>query len=282
MQEKSKAFQTAIVLHGCDRYLFLYKGFEIFFRKHWPVSHFDLSYFAVTERADYQSDLFANIKSGTGEWADRLLSALEQVPQSRIIYFQEDFWLNRDFDRSLLEALLSLDSIGKAPLTSLKLHHGYRSAEKVGEVGNRAIHRLDKENSEYLMSHQVTLWDKGFLKQSLNAGESAWENEILGTERLRRQRANLYQVELADNFYAQVSLKGRFNQNVQQFVEQLDVGDSYRKELEARFEGGIPHGQIGQTHTSAIRIMSLRNRFRVRVLKVLRWLRRLPGFLLER
>src|SRR5476651_787877 len=87
--------EIALIVHACDRYQLLYQGFEYFFKRNWPFYEVDIKYYFLTEEADYQSDLFTNIKTGKGEWSDRLLNGLNQIPQTYIIYFQEDMWLSR-------------------------------------------------------------------------------------------------------------------------------------------------------------------------------------------
>ena len=128
MEPNSKLLlnSTAVVMHGCDRYLNLYPGFEFFFRKFWPTD-IPVKLYLVTEEADYESAIFETIKSGTGEWADRLSRSLSQIPEDYIIYFQEDFWLFKPFPREVLESLAQLESLIGEPVKLLKLHGGYDS-----------------------------------------------------------------------------------------------------------------------------------------------------------
>src|SRR5687767_5116737 len=62
---------VALLVHSCDRYEFLYYGFDVFFSKYWD---FDIAcnyYFATEEKATAVNN-FRTIQSGKGEWSDRL------------------------------------------------------------------------------------------------------------------------------------------------------------------------------------------------------------------
>jgi hypothetical protein len=69
--------KVALLVHSCDRYQFLYKGFEAFFSRHW---NFDIpcNYYFATEEIDAQVKGFKNIKSGKGQWTNRLSALLKQ------------------------------------------------------------------------------------------------------------------------------------------------------------------------------------------------------------
>lgn len=267
--DKAKtACSVSVVVHGCDRYLDLYQGFEHLFKKYWPTD-LPFEYFLVTEEADFESEFFVNIKSGKGEWSDRLRIALDQVPTAYLIYFQEDFWLSRPFSRELAIALLDPRSILGREVSLLKLHSGYISGGKVAEVSGSQLNTVDLNRSEYLLSHQVSLWSKDFLLSCLVPGESAWENELLGSERLRKQKVELHFFEL-DEYYLPVSEKGFFHQNISYFFSEFESTAPYQRELIRRLELQIPHGYQTFSPKERIRIISLKRRVQVRFNKLVR------------
>lgn len=256
-------------MHGCDRYIGLYPGFEHFFRKYWPEG-LPIQYFVITEEVDYESDLFTTIKSGKGEWADRLEKAINQIQADYLIYFQEDFWLTTKVEKSFLEDLIEIEKTLGESISLVKLHTGYESDGKVTSIGGHDLLRVNKRASEYLLSHQVSLWSKQFLLSCLRPGESAWENELLGTERLRRQEGSIYFIDVPESYYLPVSAKGKFNENVTHFFGELDIDSPYRTRLIRSYNHGIHHGELDRSGTSPIRIISLKNRLIVRLNKILR------------
>ena len=82
--------KVALLVHSCYRYEFLYKGFEYFFSRHWDFS-IPCNYYFATEEIDANIHGFKNIKSGKGEWSDRLIKLLrDNIKEGYILYFQED------------------------------------------------------------------------------------------------------------------------------------------------------------------------------------------------
>ena len=254
----------AVVVHGCDRYSQLYPGFEHLFKKYWPVD-FPIRYYIITEEISYESDLFTTIKSGNGEWADRLRKGLEQIPEAHIIYFQEDFWLRAKIEVGFLEQLLRIENLIGEKIELVKLHDGpYAFDAHIDDLDGNEIYRLDKSNSDYLLSHAVSLWDKSFLLSFLGQGESPWENELLGSERLRKSKANVLCVKGLGQYYHTVSSKGRFNAKVEEFFDEFDEDDSYLSEIRERWAQNREHGEGSVKNKSPIRFVSLRNRVIVR------------------
>ncbi len=84
---KNKENNFALLVHSCDRYELLYKGFQYFFNKYWDFN-VPCTYYFATEEKQIALDKFINIRSGRGEWSDRLRILLEKIPENYIIYFQ--------------------------------------------------------------------------------------------------------------------------------------------------------------------------------------------------
>ena len=148
----------------------------------------------------------------------------------------------------------------------------------MGALGGFELFKVNKYTSEYLLSHQVSLWSRTFLESCLLKGESAWENELLGTERIRKQRVNLFYLDLPPDYYLPVSAKGVFDDNVQRFFPMFAPDDPYLNLLKKSYQERVPHGARGPFSASPIRIISLRKRVVVRLNKLsrifLRWLSR--------
>lgn len=84
--------KVALIVHACDRYEFLYKGFEHFFSKYWDFG-IDCKYYFATENLTVNIAGFQNIQSGKGPWSDRLAILLtEKIEEDYVLYFQEDMW----------------------------------------------------------------------------------------------------------------------------------------------------------------------------------------------
>jgi len=188
--------QIALVVHTCDRYQLLYTGFEYFFKKHFPYGDVPISYYFLTEEVDYPSNIFTNIKTGKGEWSDRLLSALEQIPEEYVIYFQEDMWLTKPVDSDTIKQILDFVLKEQTDLFKLSSNGVYKTNPAGKFINGLAVTLLDNSRSQYLMSHQVTIWNKVFLMGQLRFKEHPWRNERKGTERLKVLNPEIYHIDL--------------------------------------------------------------------------------------
>ena len=111
---------VALLVHSCDRYELLYKGFEFFFSKYWD-SQINCNLYFATEEKQVSINSFKNIQSGKGAWADRLAILLrEKISEKYILYIQEDMWLNKKINASFFNQLFDLTE--KNNWQQVKLH----------------------------------------------------------------------------------------------------------------------------------------------------------------
>jgi hypothetical protein len=197
--------QVALIVHTCDRYQLLYKGFEYFFRKNWPMD-IHIKYYFATEEADACLTGFENIKSGKGEWTDRLRKLLDQIDEEYIIYFQEDMWLSKPVSRAFFDQLINVTLRNNWKQVKLNSSDVFTTEKTNQFIEGFNVARLNTEKSKYLMSHQVTLWNKLFLKAQLKPNEHPWRNERLGTKRLRKLNPEIYHIDyFAENGHATIN-----------------------------------------------------------------------------
>jgi len=252
----------ALLVHACDRYRFLYPGFSWFFNKYWDFNIPCSNYFA-TEELDAAVKGFKNIKSGKGEWADRLALLLRnEIKEKYVIYFQEDMWLNKPVNSVFFEELFELISSNGWKQVKLTSSDVYKTIPTENFIEGFNIARLDNEQSDFLMSHQVTIWDKEFLLAQLHKGEHPWRNERKGTKRLKKLNPEIYQVDyFAENGqspinankdpagrseYQTVSVNSSLNTNVQPFIAELlragnDEDKAYAQKLQYNFDNQLTH-----------------------------------------
>ena len=185
---------TALVIHACDRYALLFKGFSYFFEKYWNHDIATKNYF-LTESLAVSIPNFQNIQSGKGEWSDRLRIALEQIPKKFILYIQEDVWFNHSVSKDFYEKLFAFAEEKEAKLIKLHSSLVYKTKPTDTIIDGLQVTILDNEASEFLMSHQISLWNREFLIAQLPKGEHPWRNERKGTQRLRKQNPVIYHLD---------------------------------------------------------------------------------------
>lgn len=254
------ANKVALLVHSCDRYEFLFKGFEYFFAKHWPVG-IPCNYYFATEEKQVNVNGFINILSGKGEWTNRLVTLLQGIKEEYILYFQEDMWLTKNVNPAFLAQLFALAQSNNWQQVKLHSSEVYKTNPTEFSIEGFTVAKLDNAASEYLMSHQVTLWNKNFLLQQLPKNEHPWRNERKGSKRLKQLNPAIYQVDyFAENGkpsinnnnnpvgrseYQTISVNGMLNNNIQPFIEVLMQGEesarAYAAELQHHLDNSLTH-----------------------------------------
>ncbi len=185
----------AVLVHTCDRYQFLYPGFHYFFSQHWDFDT-HCNYYFATEELTVNLPGFNNIQSGKGEWADRLRYLLQnEIKEQYIIYFQEDMWLTKPVNNSFFNPLFDLIRRQQWQQVKLTSSDVYKTQPTSHFIEGFNLAKLNNATSGFLMSHQVTIWDKHYLIAQLHKGEHPWRNERRGTKRLKKLNPNIYQVD---------------------------------------------------------------------------------------
>lgn len=187
--------KVALIVHSCDRYELLYQGFNFFFSRYWGVNEAVKCYFA-TEEIGVDFENFENIRSGKGQWSNRLSTLLDQIAEDYVIYFQEDMWLSKAVDQSVLSELIDLAILNQWKQVKLNSSPVFSTLKGETFLNGLNISKLNNAQSGFLMSHQVTLWNKDFLKQQLPPNEHPWRNERKGTKRLKKLNPEIYHIDL--------------------------------------------------------------------------------------
>ncbi|WP_316815888.1 hypothetical protein [Pedobacter nyackensis] len=226
----------ALIVHTCDRYELLYKGFEYFFQKNWDFE-IPVTYYFATEELSVDVKNFKNIKSGKGEWSNRLVNLLDQIEEDYVIYFQEDMWLNKPVDKDVFIELFEKTLANKWQLVKLNSSDVFKTTATGNFIKGFNISKLDNKESRFLMSHQVSLWNKAFFKEQLKPNEHPWRNERKGTKRLRKLDPEIFHLDyfaengnaainknLADvvrSEYQSISFNATLHHNAAPFLEDL-------------------------------------------------------------
>jgi hypothetical protein len=256
-----KKNKIALIVHSCDRYKFLYKGFQYFFSKNWDFN-INCNYYFATEEINVIVPGFQNIKSGKGEWSDRLAILLkEKIKEDYILYFQEDMWLTKKVNPKFFNQLFELALEKKWKQIKLNSSEVYSTKETEFFIEGFNVSEINNKESGFLMSHQVTLWQKDFLIAQLYKNEHPWRNERKGTKRMKKLDPVIYHIDFfAENGkkeinnnkepigrseYQTISVNGVLNENVKPFIdilmsEENEYGD-YAKELKYHYDNNLTH-----------------------------------------
>jgi hypothetical protein len=253
--------KIALLVHSCDRYKLLYKGFEYFFLKHWDFNA-SCNYYFATEEENVSIQGFTNIHSGKGEWSNRLAKLLrDDIKEDYILYFQEDMWLNKNTNGAIFNQLFDLSIQNNWKQVKLESSSVYHTVATPHTIEGFTIAQLDNQASGFLMSHQVGLWEKQHLLAQLKKDEHPWRNERKGTKRLKKLNIPIYHVDaFAENGappinnnsgpigrseYHTVSMNGMLNDRVMPYIDILlaDTGDNkaYGEKLQYHYNNKLTH-----------------------------------------
>lgn len=279
MNENNNDF--AILVHACDRYELLYKGFDYFFNRNWADPG-NCSYYFATEEKEAEIAGFRNIQSGKGQWSDRLSTLLKRVPEKYILYFQEDMWLSKPVNPHFFSTLVATAMLNEWQLVKLHSSGVYVTQPTGLFIEGFNVARLDNDDSNYLMSHQVSLWNKEFLLKQLPGGEHPWRNERRGTKRLRKTKPEIFHVDyFAENGhpeinnnnepilrseYYSVSKNASFLPTALPFIEEMKTADAglkaYAEKLEDNFQHNLTHDGLPRPKKDDI-FKKIRNRLKI-------------------
>ena len=179
--------KVPILLHTMDSYSWTwniwYNLFKKYVHNHGPI------YFLTEDKAPDFVDDVIHIKSGKGEWGERLLKGLEQIDSELLFYMQEDFWATKDL-------ILSDDILTLFHQLDMETLHIVKHDLRVNLP---QIHIKDDlyrftPKSKFSLNHQFGLWDIESLKKNVKPNENPWVNEINGSIRRNKNPHSVYQI----------------------------------------------------------------------------------------
>jgi hypothetical protein len=174
------ASSVAIVVSSCDAFFDAWRPFAFFFRRHWPDCPFQAH--LIVNRLRVQSEYFHPIAVGPDrDWAANMAVALEQIPHSHVLYFQEDYFLTGPVRPEQLASDIAYAFDNDA--ASFCLYGRSRLEENFTPLNERF--GVVPQDSDGRTRLQVTLWKKSVLQSALRPGETAWNMEARASERTR-------------------------------------------------------------------------------------------------
>lgn len=207
-----KINQVPIVLHTMDSYSSYWDNWYLLFTKHCK------NYGPIIFLTEEQSPSFVNnvrhIKTGKGEWGERLLNGLNQIESDLIIYMQEDFWPKKDL--TLTDELLKI--FYEKEMQCLKINNVVYPIQV--DIVKDNLCKV-RQNSPYSLTHQFGIWDKKFFMNHIFPNENPWVNEINGSKRINKEPHNIYQIN--NEWYAKVCSRGKLNMHGKKMLESYNL-----------------------------------------------------------
>jgi hypothetical protein len=155
------------------------------------------------------------IKTGKGEWGERLIKGLNIIEEDIIFYMQEDFWPCINYDINTYNHFFD-----KYNMNALRVC-AKCSFYSVSDIESN-LFRFN-QNSPYLMSHQFSLWNKRYLLRYIDKNDTPWNNEINQTPIISRNEHKIYIIY--EPFYHEVVGKSVIKQKGIEMINEhkLDI-----------------------------------------------------------
>jgi hypothetical protein len=207
-----KINEIPVILHSMDSYSRFWNPWYHLFNLHCK-NHGPIIFLSEDKEPDFIDDI-THIKTGEGEWGERLLRALKQIDSELVFYMQEDFWCVNDYE--LTDQLLEMfEKFGMDQL-HIKENTPLISTKKI--TGN--LYRFEQK-SEYTQNHQFGLWRKNKLIENVLPNENPWENEVDGSKRLNQKPHNIYLLDFY--WYVSVCRKGQLMERGEKIIKKYDI-----------------------------------------------------------
>jgi len=212
----------AIVVHTMDKYEFCWNGWYETFKKYWDFN-LNIDIYFANEVKDINFPGIKQLKTGVGEWSDRLNKAFNMIPHKHVFYWQEDMWMiqelknirqyYQDFINYDMDYLIFMSKI-------LKVENGYVDFEE--KILLDKYLKFNIEICRWIIFHQPAIWKKEFFLKYLQHCEDPWVNEIEGTKRAREdnkiKKINIYNVYDLNKWYQPVVHKGKFIKSAEEIL----------------------------------------------------------------
>jgi hypothetical protein len=181
------ADSVAIVVSSCDGFFDAWRPFFHLFRKFWPCC--PLPVYLITNELRARSAHVTALQLGEDRhWASNMKAALAIIDAPRVLYFQEDYFLDAPVDAARLASDFAyafeheLDAF--CFRARAELEPGFRAVnERFGIV---------PRDSDWRARCQLTLWKRESLLSVIRDGETAWEMESRGSSRTREMNIVSY------------------------------------------------------------------------------------------
>jgi hypothetical protein len=202
----NKNYNCTIIISSCDKYSDAWAPFFTLFFRYWPDCPFRL--ILISNGLEYNDPRVTTFKiTNDLGWSGNLIEVLKNIDEDYVIYFQEDYFLQKTAATDKVVEALNLMKNLKAGYFRLypcpKPNLPFAANTEIGIIS---------QDANYRNSTQASIWDKQTLLSLLNPAETGWDFETRGG--LERAKANKslflsYQKPVVD-YLCTAIVKGRY------------------------------------------------------------------------
>lgn len=197
----------SVVIQSSDEREFLWKGWFITFINNWAWELGWPVYFCSEEKKllycnKYIKSIKSSISKDSSSFSTRVIDILNKVKTKYVLYLRDDMWLDQKVnEQTMLEAFYNIKHFD---WNCIKIHNrswfNY-SLSKTNIFANGIRILKQNSDSEYLLSHEASIWNREYLLSVMQPNEDALKNAQLGTERIKNESRNPKIYHCNYNFY---------------------------------------------------------------------------------
>lgn len=196
----------SVLINSCDKYEFIWNKFFHLFDKYWDKSKNLPIYFLTEHKTPSRNDIYC-VTTDKTSWSDRIQEVLSTIDTKYVLWLQDDYFLRRKIDISLLENYLNFIEDNKVDRFGIHEHSYLYSLTK--DVQSNFFRY--KQNSLYTISMQASIWNKEFFQSCFcDKQETIWEFEVDGSIRLNTRPHKIYLDTQINPWYQEALRKGEY------------------------------------------------------------------------
>ncbi len=194
-----------IIVSSFDGYSDAWEPFFTLFFRYWPDYPYDI--YLISNELEYPDKRIKSIKINPDlGWSGNMIRALKKINTEYILYFQEDFFIQKKVNTERIKKL-----IGKIKeYNGVYLRIDNKKAETF-EINDELICEIDKK-ANYINALQLAIWNRESFLSLMDKDESGWDFELRGgLEKARKIDEKFLSVKTpAINYFATAIVKGYY------------------------------------------------------------------------
>lgn len=168
--------KCTVLINSCDKYEEAWGPFFSLFNKFWPECPFEKIVNTETKSCKING---VNTVNATGNWGERLSSALSQIDTPYVIFMLEDFFLQKPVrEKEIFDKLDVLDNNPDIACFYFNRITEYTDVSSSFPGYYEMIPKSDE--SLYILNCQASLWRKDVLLAAAKNSENPWQFEVEG------------------------------------------------------------------------------------------------------
>ncbi len=164
--------KVAIMITSCDAYQECWRPIIYSLDKYWPDCEFSRYIVTNYKEENLPNTSFIKVGDDHRSWCNLTRMGMEAIPEEYVIYFQDDYWLNRTVNNDAIKK--HIEYFEKNNLDFLKIYDDMpRDKYRIGE----SDYCDNPPNIRYSINTAIAIWRKSSISQLMIQDWSGWEFE---------------------------------------------------------------------------------------------------------